>query len=115
MTLTSVILAFSHDGTARTLSQNPSLQAIQEADSVHVLAFASNGGLLVVESEGSFTIDDWEEIHEVGKRICCDEDETSDEDVMQENEGGDERNGSMMHFVKSVLKERVERDLHWKE
>lgn len=111
MTLTSILLTISLEGTSRTLLKNPTLPQIQQADSVHVLAFTSSGKLLVAESEGSFTMDEWEELYEVGKRVCCDEDETSDDDAMQV----DERNGSMMRFVKSVLKEKVEKDLHWKE
>lgn len=108
MTLTSIMLAITRDGNSRNLIQNPTLKDIEQAESVHVVAFTSNGGLLVAESEGTFTIDEWEAIHEHGKRYCCDDDE-----VMQDGAQGD--NGSTMRFVKTILKEKVERDLHWKE
>jgi exosome complex component RRP46 len=113
MTLTSVLLAVTSTGKSRTLLRSPSPLEFQEADSVHVLAFTSHGNLLVAESEGSFTINDWEELYEVGKRLCCDEVETGDDNTMQDG-GLSENGGEMMRFVKSILKEKVQNDLYWK-
>lgn len=79
---------------------------------MHVLAFASHGELLVAESEGSFTMEEWNEIHAVGRRICCDE--TSAERAMQDD-GLEEKAGGMTVFVKSVLEEKVKQDLNWKK
>jgi exosome complex component RRP46 len=114
MTLTSVILALTSDGTAKTIFQNPTLKELQSADSIHVVAFTSHGDLLVAESEGSFTIQDWDEVYETGKRLCRDEVEKADDDIMQ-IEGLDEKAGGMKTFVRSILKEKVEADIHWKE
>ena len=79
---------------------------------MHVLAFASHGELLVAESEGNFTMEEWNEIYVVGRRICCDE--TSAEDAMQDDRL-QEKAGGMMMFVKSVLEEKVNQDLNWKK
>jgi exosome complex component RRP46 len=114
MTLTSVILALTSDGTAKTIIQNPTLKELQSADSIHVVAFTSHGDLLVAESEGSFTIQEWDEVYETGKRLCCDEVEKADDDIMQ-TEGLDGKAGSMKTFLRSILKEKVEADTHWKE
>lgn len=108
MTLSSVLLAITPDGILR----NPTIQEYQSADSVHVLAFASHGELLVAESEGNFTMDEWNEIYAVGRRICTDE--TSTKDAMQDDTL-EERAGGMMTFVKSVLEEKVNQDLNWKK
>jgi len=75
------------------------------------LAFTSQGELIVAESEGSFTMEDWDEVHDIGKRLCCDE---VDDNPMQD-EALEEKNGGMMGFVKSVLKEKVGDDLYWKD
>ena len=107
MTLTSVLLAITPDGILR----NPNLEELQIADSVHVLAFTSHGELLVAESEGCFTLEEWNGIHDVGRRICCDE---TEEDAMQDDVL-DEKAGGMMNFVKSVLAEKVKQDLQWKK
>jgi len=114
MTLASVLLAISSDGSSRTIIRNPTLQEFQAASSVHVLAFTSHGQLLVAESEGTFTLEDWDEIYEVGKGLYCDDVATADENIMQ-GEGLEENTGGMMMFVKSALEEKVSADLHWKD
>ena len=60
---------------------------------------------MVAESEGTFSIDDWEELYDLGKGICCDED--GDENAMQDE--GIDNGGEMMRFVKSVMEEKVQK------
>jgi len=79
---------------------------------VHVLAFTSHGELIVAESEGSFSTEEWDQVHDVGKRLCYSTFEEVDDSM--EDEGLDERAGGMSLFVKSIIKEKVDRDLHWK-
>jgi exosome complex component RRP46 len=110
MTLTSALLALTSDGTAKRIIRNPTLIQSQVADSLHVLAFTSQGDLLVAESEGSFTIGDWDEIYEAGKAICCHETK-----IAEDHEMADEKDGGMQMFVKSILQAKVAADLHWKE
>lgn len=114
MTLTSVLLAISSYGSSRKIIRNPTLQQFQGANSVHVLAFTSHGQLLVAESEGSFSMEDWDEVYDIGKGLCCDNIETADDDIMQ-GDGLVENTGGMMLFVKSTLEEKVSADLHWKD
>ncbi|KAH6671256.1 hypothetical protein B0J14DRAFT_91397 [Halenospora varia] len=113
MTLTSVLLAFDSKGNSRNIVQNPSLAQFQSATSIHVLGFTSRGELLVAESEGSFTMEDWDEVFETGKALCCGGEDAIDDEAM----GGvalDEK-GDMSMFVKSVLEHKIEKDLHWKD
>ena len=74
-----------------------------------MLAFTSQGDLLVAESEGSFTIGDWDDLYEAGKAICCHETKQVDDHEMDGKDGG------MQMFVKSILQAKVAADLHWKE
>jgi exosome complex component RRP46 len=110
MTLTSVLLALTSDGTAKRILRNPTLIQSQGADSIHVLAFTSQGDLLVAESEGSFTMRDWDDIYDAGRAMCCDDSKQADDHEM-----GDEGDGGMQMFVKSTLQAKVAADLHWKE
>lgn len=110
MTLTSVLLALTSDGTAKRIIRHPTITQSQSADSLHVLAFTSQGDLLVAESEGSFTIGDWDEIYEAGKVICRHETKQVDDHEMV-----DEKDGGIQMFVKSTLQAKVAADLHWKE
>jgi exosome complex component RRP46 len=70
--------------------------------------------LLVAESEGSFTVEDWDEVYQIGNDLCCDSLETSNDKIMQADEM-EENTGGMMMFVKSTLVEKVSADLHWKD
>ena len=114
MTLTSTLLAINSNGSSRKIVRSPTLQDLQGASSAHVFAFTSHGQLLVAESEGSFTMEDWDEVYEVGKGLCCDGIGATDDDIMQED-GLVGNTGDLMMFVKSTLEEKVSKDLHWKD
>lgn len=116
MTATSAFLALTSDGSTRSIIRNPSAIQSESADSVHVLAFTSHGDLLVAESEGSFSLEDWDTVYEAAKTLCCDESKTTLDHSMQD--GGDEvddEKGGMMNFVKSTMQTKVTSDLHWKD
>jgi exosome complex component RRP46 len=111
MVLTSTIIAIGPNEKSRTLIQNPSLLEYESATSVHVLAFTSHGDLLLSESQGTFDLEDWEEVYETAKTLCM----SGDQDTSMQ--GGvrllDEEKGSMLGFVKSAMEEKVAQDLHW--
>jgi exosome complex component RRP46 len=65
--------------------------------------------LLVTESEGSFTLDEWNTVYEHAKRICCG---GGDIDAMRDT--GEEDIGGMTQFVKTTLQEKVGAELHWR-
>lgn len=115
MTLTSVLLALKNKETGTTIIENPTPLDCQDAASVHVLAFTSHGELLVAESEGSFDLDEWEELYEHGKSLCCKgHGLAAEDDIMHEDGLENEAPSSMMMFVKSAVQEKVATDLHWK-
>ncbi|KAL9063836.1 MAG: hypothetical protein Q9161_009238 [Pseudevernia consocians] len=110
-TLTATLVAVNSNST---LVIDPSVQQIKLASSIHVLAFSSRGDLLVVESEGDFTIDKWEEVHQRAKLICHgdegDESESESEDVSMDSDD--------VSKLENVLKEAVEtkmaKEQRWK-
>jgi exosome complex component RRP46 len=104
-------LIISEQGKTKTLIQNPSIVEIRKAASVHVLAFTSHGSLLVNESKGNFSTEDWERVYDEAERICCGTEATRNHSAMQDDR---ETDGGMMEFVKSTLQEKVEADLHWR-
>ena len=92
------------------------MQQIKLASSIHVLAFSSRGDLLVVESEGDFTIDKWEEVHQRAKLICHgDEGDESESESESEDVSMDSDDVSKLE---NVLKEAVEtkmaKEQRWK-
>lgn len=104
--MTATLLAITQDGS---IKQNPDVPTIQSAKSIHVLAFTSKGELLVNLSEGSFIMKEWDSIYEAAERICCG-DASNDPDAMVD----EEHDGGMMQFVRSVMEEKVHKDLAWK-
>ncbi|KAK0119214.1 exosome non-catalytic core subunit rrp46 [Cadophora gregata] len=112
MTLTSTFLALTSGGASRSIVVNPTLVESQAANSVHVMAFTSHGDLLVAESEGDFTLKDWEAAHDAAKAICYDDPNISG---VMADEGMGEKNESLKMFVKSTLEDKIENDLHWKD
>lgn len=111
MTMTSAFFALNTETGDRRIIQNPTISEIQSANSVHVLGFTSQGELLIAESEGSFDLEDWDEIYEVAKKLCSVESQEPDLPDADEtvNQTG------MQTFLKSALQEKVAADLHWKD
>ncbi|KAK6587182.1 hypothetical protein PZA11_000472 [Diplocarpon coronariae] len=107
MTLTSVYLSLTSEGS---IIVNPTPLESQSAASIHVLAFSSHGELLVAESEGSFTLKDWQAVFDAGKKICCDELKPGEDQAMDDGE----QDRSLMMFVQSTLEDKVKTDLQWK-
>lgn len=100
--MTATILAITKDAS---ITENPDTPTIHSAKSTHVLAFTSKGELLVNLSEGSFTMQEWDSIYEAAERICCGHaDAMNDEEV----------DTGMIGFVRSVMEEKVSKDLAWK-
>lgn len=104
--LTATLLAISQDGT---IVRNPPTPEIQTAQSIHVLAFTSHGELLVNLSEGGFTMEQWEDVYAHAEKICCGTTETDPDAMVDEGE-----NAGMMQFVKTVMEEKVQKDLAWR-
>lgn len=111
MTLTSTFLVYNSSSKVSKIIQNPTVDQIQGASSVHVLGFTSKGDLLVVESEGAFSTEEWDEVFEAGKEICCG---VSSDSTGMELDNSENGPGDMQFFVKSALQAKVESDLHWK-
>ena len=114
MTMTSSLVAVNAEGD---LSHHPSAKELSAASSVHVLAFSSLGNPLVVESEGDFSMDVWEEVYSEARRICLGpekEDEDGGEDVQME---GQERqdSASLQDVLRSAVQSMAGRELKWKE
>lgn len=106
-TATSAIVAVvSQDGASKMVT-DPSPREIEAAQSVHVLAFTSQDELLLAESEGDFTVKEWDDIYDTAKRICCQDGATKMDE--KENSGPD-----MRQFLRQFLETKVAADLHWK-
>jgi len=90
---------------SKGIIRNPTLMQVQEAQSVHIFAFDSFKELLIAESEGDFSMGEWEELYKVAEQLCCG---SHADDPMQEEEQ------SMQQFIQNALREKVADDFQWK-
>ena len=109
MTLTATLIAVTSE---QELIQDPSAVQIEAATSLHVLSFSSHGDLLVVESEGKFSLDSWDKVFTKAKQVCRGVDfKNGDEDVDMD---ADER-GSLEDILRRTMHEKMIKDQMWKE
>jgi exosome complex component RRP46 len=108
----SFVAVLSQDGTNKVVV-NPPPRDLETARSVHVLAFTSHDELLLAESEGDFTVKEWDDVYDTAKRICCQSGAAKTGIEMELDDEGD--NGiDMRRFLRSAVETKVEADLHWK-
>ena len=110
MTFTSNLVAVDSHGRP---NYDPSPASISAAVSLHVLAFSSQGRLLVAESEGSFDLETWQAIVEEGGRKHRDPSGIRDgrDGVSMESDS----DPAIETFVRTLVSDKVAADQHWKE
>jgi len=113
MTMTATLLIISGNNPERKILRNPAPVDIERASSVHVLAFTSKGDLLLAESEGIFSVQEWNEVYSEAERVCLGSMSSEDADAMRD-EGEDDVQSGMVGFIKSTLRDKVETDLQWR-
>jgi exosome complex component RRP46 len=106
---TATTLAFSVDSNGLVIE--PSTEAAAKAKSLHALAFTAHGELLLAESSGSFSLEEWDKILETAQRICC-RDQGTDFDTAMSSDGLESQ--SIKGFIRSVMETKAAADLHWK-
>ena len=106
--MTSILIAIDPKGT---LLPNPTAKDLTAASSVHVLAFSSAGEILVMESEGKFGVNDWEEVHAKAKEICVGKEQQGDEEDINMHGVEDE---SLNDILRDAVRQKVEREQRWK-
>ncbi len=109
MTLTATLIAVTAD---KELIPDPSARQVDAAASLHVLSFSSHGHLLVVESEGNFTIDIWDSVFRKAEQICRGSNaENGYEDI--DMDAGEQR--SLEDILRGTMHEKMTKDQSWKE
>ena len=106
---TSALLVVPRDGDKRVIV-DPSPLDIANAKSTHVVAFTLQDDLLVAESEGSFSLEDWDEVVDTARRVCCEPNRAGTAMVVDD----DPEPAKMRRFIRNVMAAKVATDLHWK-
>ncbi|KAI1804049.1 hypothetical protein F4811DRAFT_303347 [Daldinia bambusicola] len=110
--ITSTSLAVVADGQSKKHVLGPSPREIETSQSFHVFSFTSQRDFILAESEGSFTMKEWDDAFSLAQRQCCPPVTTGDEDALMDD--GSLPGANLKQFVQSVLEEKITSDLHWK-
>lgn len=111
-TATSAVAAISVEDGKTSFIIDPSPRQTGQARSVHVFAFTSHEELLLAESEGDFTMDEWDHVYATARSICCKPAPNQEIDMIL---GEDQHTGpDLRHFVRGAAEVKVTADLHWK-
>ncbi|KAF7507486.1 hypothetical protein GJ744_010417 [Endocarpon pusillum] len=102
-TFTSTIVALMSKTSTR---DHPTIAELNAAKSLHVLTFSSKDEVLLAESEGRFSMDEWDAIEEKAKIICL-----GSPDAMIEK---GEEDKSLQQHMRSVIAEKVTVDERWR-
>ncbi|KAL2023461.1 hypothetical protein VTK56DRAFT_2457 [Thermocarpiscus australiensis] len=112
-TATATAVAIVRQDGAKKAVLDPSPRDIERAQSVHVLAFTSHDELLLAESEGDFTVKEWDDVYETAKSICCKSLPTR-EGINMVLDDESSSAPDMRHFLRSTMESKVAADLYWK-
>ncbi|EFQ29228.1 exosome complex subunit Rrp46 [Colletotrichum graminicola] len=99
---TCTTLAILEDGSK--IIADPSPLEADHAKSLHVLSFTSQDDLLLAESEGAFTIAEWDKVVSTGQKVCGQHREAELGSGMHE-EGQDWND--MRQFIRTVMEARA--------
>ncbi|KAK1599943.1 exosome complex subunit Rrp46 [Colletotrichum navitas] len=99
---TCTTLAILEDGSK--IIADPSPLEADQAKSLHVLSFTSQNDLLLAESEGAFTIAEWDKVVSTGLKVCSQHREAELGSGMHE-EGQDWTD--MRQFIRTVMEARA--------
>ena len=111
-TAASAAVAVLGGGSDGTIVADPTPRQVETARSVHAFAFTSHDELLLAESEGDFSMQDWDAAHAAAEEICCRPGQKAGVDVdMEDDDGG---NSDMRRFLRSTLEAKVAADLYWR-
>ncbi|TRX97659.1 hypothetical protein FHL15_001414 [Xylaria flabelliformis] len=111
-TLTSTSLAIISDDGRRQIVTNPTARQIEQSHSFHVLAFTSQNELILAESEGTFTMKEWDDVYSAAHGQCCTPTTIDDMDTSMEEELP--ASADLKRFIRSTVEQKAASDLYWK-
>ncbi|OIW35221.1 hypothetical protein CONLIGDRAFT_46602 [Coniochaeta ligniaria NRRL 30616] len=111
-TAAAAVTAFVSEGNETRLVVDPPQRELETANSAHVFAFTARGQLLLAESQGDFTMAEWEEAHATAKKICSEAAKKEGMEMVLDDEkhvGPD-----LQRFLRSTMESKVAEDLLWR-
>lgn len=83
--------------------------------SIHVFAFSGDRRLLLNESEGRFSCEEWEEAYEMAEEVSCKEEEEGGVSLGDNMEiDGAVQSQNLERWLREVVRKKVEHEQRWK-
>lgn len=84
--------------------------------SVHVFAFAGDRRLLLNESDGAFSLDEWDEACEMAEEVCCKEEDEGGVKLEADGMDVDKKDDgvNLEAWLRGVVRRKVEWEQRWK-
>ena len=113
---TAVTLAIpAADSGSSGIVVDPSTREADTAKSLHVLGYTSGEDeLLLAESQGAFTVDEWETVLRTGQDVCCRAAQRGLEEEDTAMTGSGLESASIRAFIRSVIETKTAADNSWK-
>jgi len=111
-TAASAAVAVLGGGSDGTIVADPTPRQVETARSVHAFAFTSHDELLLAESEGDFSMQDWDAAHAAAEAICCRPRQEAGLDVDMDEERRD--GPDLRRLLRSTMETKVASDLRWR-
>lgn len=80
--------------------------------SVHVFAYSGEGKMLLNESDGTFSYEEWDEAAEAAEEVCCKEDGGVGLGEGMEVDGREGQN--LEEWLRSVIQRKAAHEQRWK-
>lgn len=87
------------------------LLRVSPIKSIHVFAFSGDGKLLLNESDGSFSYEEWDEACEMAEEVCCKEGGVALGEGMEVDGRSTE---NLEGWLREVVSKKVESEQRWK-
>ena len=105
---TAVCLAVSNGSQILT---EPGPRELLQAQSIHVLGFTAADDLLLAESDGRFSVAEWDEVVEKAREICCQPGPAASLDDAMVTDSHTPTN--MRYFIRSVMASKMAEETRW--
>ncbi|KAL9944783.1 exosome non-catalytic core subunit rrp46 [Verticillium nonalfalfae] len=107
---TAVVVAILQATGEPKIVGEPSRREASEARSLHVFGFTAKGDLLLAESEGNFTVGEWDAAAALGLKRCCGQLQGTTEG----NDEGEEDAQDMVRTLRSITEAKAASDGRWR-
>jgi len=113
-TVSSTLIAVMQTDKASEVVVEPSAVEAARSRSIHVFAFTSFGDLILCESEGRFTPQEWEKLVMIARQACSVPERPGDLDAVMGEHSNVHRADDTPLLIRSVVNADTASALGWK-